>query len=70
LRLRYSPPWLEELDRVTRGILDDNLRAARPGHDVIRAELHPSSSQALDLGLEISNLEVDSVPAAWYLTPS
>ena len=34
------------------------------------AELHPGSSQPLDLRLEIGDLEVDAVPAARYLTPS
>jgi len=34
---------LKQLDRITRRILDDDLRAARPGHDVVRAEWHPDS---------------------------
>jgi hypothetical protein len=54
-----SPSGLEQLDRVTGRIVDDDLGATRSGHDFTRAEWHPGSSQTLDLCREISYLEVN-----------
>src|ERR687884_958572 len=65
---RRSPPGLEELDRITRRIVDDDLRATRSGQDVVRAERHPGGSQPLDLCFEIADLEVNAIPAARHLT--
>ena len=65
-----SPSGLKQLDRVTRRIVDDDLGAARPGDDFVRTERHAGTSQPLDLGLEITDLEMDAVPAARDLTPA
>src|SRR5262249_22065781 len=70
IRSGASPSGLKQLDRVTRGIVDDDLGATRPGHDFARAEWHPGSPQPLYLCLEISDLNVNTVPAAWHLTPT
>src|SRR5262245_33743743 len=64
------PSGLKQLDRVARRIVDDDLGTARPGDDLIRAEWHAGSSQPLDLRLEITDLEMNAVPAARYLTPA
>src|SRR6266540_1564153 len=40
---------LEQFDRVAGGVVDQDLGAAGPGHDVV-AELHSFSAEPLDLG--------------------
>src|SRR6266511_1120801 len=55
---------LEQFDRVAGGVVDQDLGAAGPGHDVV-AELHSFSAEPLDLGRYVVDNEVDAVPAAW-----
>jgi hypothetical protein len=43
---------LEELDDVARGILEEDLRAARPLHDLV-AKRHAGGAEPLDLGGEV-----------------
>src|SRR6266540_3667612 len=55
---------LEQFDRVAGGVVDQDLGAAGPGHDVV-AELHSFSAEPLDLGRYVVDKKVDAVPAAW-----
>src|SRR5215831_6624256 len=54
---------LEQLDEVAGRVLDQDLLAARAGHDVV-AERHAGGLQAVDLGRDVVDDEVDAVPAA------
>src|SRR5262249_23770686 len=65
-----SPSGLKQLDRIARGIINDNLGATRPSHDSTRAEWHPGGAQPLSLRHEITGLNVNPVPAARPLTPT
>src|SRR5215213_4012349 len=61
-------PWcsgagrLEELDRVARRVLEQNLAAAPPRDDVV-TEASPSLPQRLDLALEVCDLDLETIPA-------
>src|SRR5262249_7598881 len=63
-----SAAGLEYLDRVTRGVVDDDLGATGTTHDFVRAKRHAGTSQSLDLCLEIRHRKLNSIPAASYLT--
>lgn len=65
-----SPARLEQFDRISGRIVDYNLRTTRAGYDFIRTKGYSSSSQPLDLGLEISHLEMNAIPATRHLTPT
>ena len=64
------PPRLKELDRITRWVFDDDLRATRSRDDLVGAEWHSRGPQPLDLGLEVIDLEENAVPTAGHLTPA
>jgi len=53
---------LEELDRVARGVLEQDLLAARPADDVV-AEGQARGPQPLDVGRDVLDDEVDAVPS-------
>jgi hypothetical protein len=53
---------LKKLDRIAGRIVEEDLRATRSGHDVV-AELHPGGAETIDLGSEVVDDEVDTVPA-------
>jgi hypothetical protein len=53
---------LKQLDEIAGGILQQNLRSARPGDDII-AELHAGGTQPRDLGRKIVDDEMNAVPA-------
>src|SRR4051812_4717479 len=55
-----GPGRLKELDRVAGRILEQDLLAARSGHDVV-AERHARGAQAFDLGSDVVDDEVDAV---------
>src|SRR5690349_17182519 len=55
--------WLEQLDRVTRGVFDQDLLAADAGDDVV-AEADAGLAQTLDGRLDVGHLEREAVPAA------
>jgi hypothetical protein len=44
--------WLEEFYKIARRITQQNLRAARPDHNIV-SEFYSSGTQACDLGREI-----------------
>jgi hypothetical protein len=46
--LRSLPPRLEKFDRVTGRVVEEDLRTARPGHDVV-SEMDPSRAESLNL---------------------
>src|SRR5918996_4388453 len=52
---------LEQLDEVAGWILDEDLRPARTGHDIV-AEANAFGSQTIDLTGEVVGDEVDAVP--------
>jgi hypothetical protein len=54
---------LEELDRVPGRVVDEDLLPAGPGDDVV-AEPEACGAEALDLGVDVVDDEVDAVPAA------
>jgi len=60
-RLAGSIGGLEELDRVARGIVEHDLGAARSPHHVA-PEPGPGTTQALDLGGDVVDDELDPVP--------
>jgi hypothetical protein len=51
-----------ELDRVARGVLEQDLAAAPPRDDVV-TEAGPALAQRLDLALEVGDLDLDAIPA-------
>jgi hypothetical protein len=63
-RLTASIGGLEQLDRVARGIVEHDLGAARSSHHVA-PEPGPGSTQALDLGGDVVDDELDPVPPGW-----
>lgn len=67
-RLRLFEPrlrdrWFEELDRVARRILDEDLLAADPDDDLV-AEVDAALTQAPDKPFQIVYLELKTIPAA------
>src|SRR3954454_5496921 len=67
-RLETSPSGaggLEELDRVTGGVFEQDLLPTRSTDDVV-AEPHAHRTQPLDLGCNVVHDEVDAVPAARF----
>src|SRR5215203_2086972 len=54
---------LEELDRVARGVFEQDLPAAGAADDVV-AERQAGGPQPLDLGRDVVDDEVDAVPAS------
>src|SRR5262249_6402557 len=53
---------LKELDEIAGRVLQQDLRSARPGHDVV-AELDAGGAQPRDLRRNIVDNEVNAVPA-------
>ena len=53
---------LKELDRVARGVFEQDLAAAAPRDDVA-TEAAPASRSDVDLALEVCDLDLDAVPA-------
>src|SRR6267154_1110840 len=64
---RVSAPRLKQLHWVARRVIDNDLGAARPGHDILRAEGNPGRTQPLNFRGQIGHLQVHAVPAARYL---
>ena len=61
---RASGAWrLKQLDGVASRIIQQDLLATKPAHDVV-AELRPRLAQGLDLPVEVIDLQLDAVPAA------
>src|SRR5262245_37737550 len=58
-----SAARLEELDRVARRILQEDLRAARAGHDVVPKPYLSGAPESSHLGRDVLDDEVDPVPA-------
>jgi hypothetical protein len=54
---------LKQLDEIAGRILQQDLRSARPRHDVI-AELDAGGAQPRDLAREVVHDEVNAIPAA------
>src|SRR5262244_2183967 len=59
---RSLTPRLEKLDRIARRVLQQDLRAAWSGDDVV-AERHPGAAQSSDLARQVVDDEVDAIPA-------
>src|SRR5213594_1975391 len=55
-------PRLKQFNRVPGRVVEQDLRAARSGHDVV-AEMDPGGAESIYLGREVLNDEVDTVPA-------
>ena len=53
---------LEKLNEISRRVLDQNLRSTGSGDNVI-AELHALGAQSRNLGREILDNEMNTVPA-------
>ena len=53
---------LEELDRVARRVVEQNLAAAPPNDDVV-TEASPSLPERLDVALEVCDLDLETIPA-------
>jgi hypothetical protein len=70
IRSPSSAGRLEELDRVARGVVEQDLGTARAPYDVI-SEVQPCGSETLDLRFDVLHDELDAGPAAWRgLAPS
>ena len=54
---------LKQLDRISRRVLDENLHAAVAGDDFV-PEMSARIFQLLHRGLDIFDLDLDTVPAA------
>jgi len=62
-------PRLEQFDQIPRGIVEQDLRAARPGHDVT-AKTPSGGAEAVDLGREpplIASCSLDELCPLWAL---
>jgi hypothetical protein len=57
---------LEQLDGITRGILQDDLPATHAGDDFI-AEMSSSLIQPFDNSCQVIYPDVKTIPAAWFL---
>jgi hypothetical protein len=60
---------LEELDRVARGVVEQDLPAARAADDLV-SELDVGGTEPFDLGVDVVHDKVDAVPAARFGFPS
>src|SRR5215471_9886482 len=56
---------LEQFDRIAGGVVENDLRAARTGDDVV-AELESRVTEALEFSGQILHLIMNTVPAAGY----
>ena len=56
-------PRLKDLNRIPGRVVEQDLRAARSGHDVV-AEMDPDGAKSIDFGRVVFDDEVDTVPAA------
>jgi hypothetical protein len=56
------PARLEQFDRVSGGVVEQDLRAARSGHDVV-AETDSRRTETFDLRRKLLDDQVDTVPA-------
>jgi len=54
---------LEQLDRIAERIVENDLRATRPGNDVV-PELESGATEALDFRGQIFHLNMNTVPTA------
>src|SRR5262249_57171552 len=62
-RVRSAAGRLKQLDEIAGGVLQQDLRSARPAHDVV-AELDAGGAQPGDLGRNIIHDEMNAVPPA------
>jgi hypothetical protein len=62
-RQRSGAGGLEELDRVAGRVVDQDLLTAGAADDFV-AKREASGTQPLDLGSDVVDLQVDSIPAA------
>jgi hypothetical protein len=61
---------LKDADRVAGGVVDEGLSTAR-STDYVVAKPEARGAEALDLGVDVVDDEVDVVPASWSgLRPS
>src|SRR5262249_40427346 len=60
-RVRSAAGRLKQLDEIAGGVLQQDLRSARPAHDVV-AELDAGGAQPGDLGRNIVHDEMNAVP--------
>jgi hypothetical protein len=58
---------LEDLDRVAGGVVDEDLSTARAADDIV-AEAEAGGAEALDLGVDVVDDEVD-VSRRWRAGP-
>src|SRR5215813_10956778 len=56
-------PRLEELDRISRRVFQQNLRSSGSGDDIV-AETDPGTAEAGHLSFEVVDDKVDAVPTA------
>src|SRR6266545_4812253 len=61
--MRSSPSWLKQLDRVARGVVDQDLGSSGARSDIV-AEPQPGRAKALDFRRDVVHNELDPVPAA------
>lgn len=66
---RLSHGQLKELHRIAGRIVNDDLLAADPGHDVV-PEVDVGRTKLLDQGLQIGDLNRESIPPARSLMRS
>src|SRR5207245_9122627 len=64
LRHRRALGGLEQLDDVAGGILEQDLRSARPGDDLV-AGPQAGLAKPVDLSAQVRDHELDAVPASW-----
>lgn len=58
-----SPRRLKQLNRVARWVLEDDLCASGSAYNLLCAKRHACLTQASHLGREITDLEVNPIPA-------
>ncbi len=69
-RVAASGGRLEDLDRVAGGVVDEYLSTSGSA-DYVVAEIGAGDAEALDLGVDVVDDEMDAVPASWFgLRPS
>src|SRR5437868_3775682 len=56
---------LEQLDRVSRGVVDQHLLASGSADDVV-PELETGGAQPFDLGMDVLDDEMDPVPTTGF----
>ncbi len=64
LQLHLGPSWLEEFDRVTGEIFQQDLASTWAFDDVV-PEGQAGGSEPGHFGIDVGDQEVDPVPPAW-----